>query len=676
VLAFAAILVALVALAARPLGTDDTWWHLAMGELYAGGDLWPRSDPLLHTTVLRAPVPHEWLFQVGLAALHDLAGFVGLRVFHGWAMATLVLGVLASCVRAGRDLSAAALATLVWCTLSWFRLVQLRPELVSFGAILALYALALVRDEPVGRGRAILVLALFVVWVNAHSLFAIGLGLLVAAALGAALEAWLARGLPDAGADERAGRALRRAAAFAGLALVAGVVTWLNPRGFEQHATFFTESSGGLIWKIQDDFLPWRPWIWPEARGPAFTRLAWALSNALYALFFVAAARAALRLFRLRSPGALDRLDPVHLGLGAAAFVASLVAVRFHWLSLFPLLYLLRGLRATPARLGSRWVISAAALGLACALPVSGGFAGFAAEVAREPEGYRADWLDERYAGSGARFLAETQLEGRLYHPFNLGGFLGYWLAPRLATFIDGRLDHVPADVLDDYLILRRTSQSGPTAPLRERLERWGIDVVFADAFAPEWYAKRHSGVHLRRLPEWILIHASRSHGIYLRRNPRNVENLRRVANYYAARGIAFDPRHGLDVHRALAQAPGWSREQSLVMPNEGAFESWVEHRDPARRRRAREALAGHAWRIGDFERSLTLDGALLAETPEDRDAGFRSLDALLGLGRLAEAVPLADRLAEAHPEDAEIGVLVAWVRRSAAQRSAQEMGF
>jgi hypothetical protein len=665
--------VLLVALAARPLGTDDTWWHLAMGELYAGGDFWPKQDPLLHTTVLRAPVPHEWLFQVGLAALHQLGDFLALRVFHGWAVAALGLGVFALCVRAGRDLVFGALATLVWCTLAWYRLVQLRPELVSLAAILALYALALVREAPLGRGRVLLLLGLFVVWVNAHSLFAIGLCLLVAAALGAALEAGAARGLLRTDDDGRAGRALRRAGALGGLAVAAGLLTWLNPRGFEQHATFFTESSGGLIWKIQDDFLPWRPWLWPVGRGPAFTTLAWALSNALYALFFVAAARAAWRLWRDRSKRALDALDAVHLGLGAAAFVAGLVAVRFHWLSLFPLLYLLRGLRRSPAGDVPRGLTAATAVALALALPVTAGFAGFAQEVAREPSGYRADWLDERYAGSGVRFLAETRLEGRLYHPFNLGGFLGYWLAPRLTTFIDGRLDHVPAEVLDDYLVLRRTSQRGPTAPLRERLERWGIDLVFADAFAPEWYAKRHTGVHLRRLPEWIPIHASRSHAIYLRRNPRNAENLQRVVAYYLARGVPFDPQRGLDVNRALAEAPAWAREQKLVMLNEGAFSAWVDHEDPALRRGARAALAAHAWRLGDFARSEALDRALLAEAPDDREAGFRQLDALLALDRLDEALRLAGALAEAHPDDPEIGVLVAWVRRTDAQRAARE---
>ena len=636
-----------------------------MGELYAGGDLWPKQDPLLHTTVLRPPVPHEWLFQVGLVSLQRVGDFVALRLFHAWMVAALGLGVFALCLRAGRDVVLAALATLLWATLSWYRLIQLRPELVSFGAILVLTVLALARPGPIGRARSAIVLVLFVVWVNVHSLFAIGLCLLVAAALGAGLELGLVRLGLGAEANDRGSVPRRRAGAFAALAVAAAAVTWLNPQGFAQHATFFTESSGGLIWKIQDDFLPWRPWAWPAGRGPAFTPWAWALSNTLSLASFGVAGLLAWRFWRTRSARALEALDPVGLGLAAAAFVASLVAVRFHWLSVFPLLYLLRAARAAPLGTGSRTFAAAGALALAVALPATGGFAGFADEIAREPEGYRADWLDERYAGSGLRFLEETRLEGRLYHPFNLGGFLGYWLAPRLTTFIDGRLDHVPARVLDDYLTLRRTSQRGPTPMLRERLDGWGIDLVFADAFDPAWYPNRESGAHVRRLPEWIPIHASRSHAIYLRRNPRNRENLRRVAAYYAARAVPFDPARGLDVHAARVSAPSWARAQPLQMPNEGALAAWVEHADPALREHAQRTLAAHAFRIGDFPRLLTLADRLLEAHPSDRDAGFWRADALRALGRPSEALALAERLREAHAGDLEIAGLADWLRRS-----------
>ena len=146
------------------------------------------------------------------------------------------------------------------------------------------------------------------------------------------------------------------------------------------------------------------------------------------------------------------------------------------------------------------------------------------------------------------RFLRDTGLEGHLFNAFNLGGFLGYWVSPRLRTFIDGRLDHYPPEVLDDYLAIRRTSLRGPSERLRALLDARKVDVFFADHFPEREYRNRFSGTHLRRLPDWVPVFAARTHSIYLRRSPENRDNLRRVAAFYRERGVPFDPREGLDV--------------------------------------------------------------------------------------------------------------------------------
>ena len=616
-----------------------------MGALYATGDLWPRQDPLLHTTVLRPPVPHEWLFQVGLHGIRQVAGFPGLRIFHTLVVAGIGAFAFALFRRASGDLAAAALAAVVLFTLAWFRWMQLRPDVVTVAAIVALYALVLRSERPPGVGRLFAALALMLVWVNTHSLFAIGLCLVLAAALGTVLEAALGRacGIARAEPDANAARG-RGLLLFLGLALV---VTWANPRGFDQHLTFFTESEAGLIWKIRDDFLPYRPWSAPDA-GPAFTTLAWWSCNLLYLAFFASALGRLLRLGRERSAAALRAFDAVHFGLGLAAFVASLVAVRFHWLALFPLLYLLRPLAARPLSVPWRGVLAALALAIAAALPVAAVMPAFTAEVTREAGGYwRSDWLDVRYCGPGARFLSDAGLEGRLYHPFNLGGFLGYSLTPRIQTFIDGRLDHVPAEVLDDYLTIRRTSRRGPTTPLRQRLDRWGIDLFFADSFPEPWYADRESGYHLRRLPEWIPIWVARSHAIYLRRNARNRANLARVAAYYAERGVPFDPVRGLDVARVIAEAPAFAQEQQLVLPKTAPLAERAEH----------------AWRVGNFEEQVELDRKLYERAPEARDPALRLADGLLALGRNRRALAVLERLEAAHPADDEVAWLAARAR-------------
>jgi hypothetical protein len=654
-----------IALAGRPLATDDTWWHLAMGALYAGGDLWPREDPLLHTTVLRAPVPHEWLFQVGLYEVERWLGFTGLRILHVALVAAIGAVAFAELRRASRDLVAAAASCTVLAALAWFRFAQLRPELVSVLAILAMYGLVLRDAAPPRAGRIAATLVLMLAWANAHSLFMIGLCLALAGLLGTLVEAVLARlARVPAPSRERNAERGRRLLLFLALAIA---VTSLNPRGYEQHLTFLGEADAGLIWKIRDDFLPWKPLAPPWDAGPRFSLLAFGVSDLLYAAFLVEAARRLRAVARARTADAVHAFDGVHFGLALAALVASLVAVRFHWLAIFPLLYLVRPLAARPLAPAARAWVAALALGVACALPGSAGARALAAEVAREPGGYwRSDWLDARYCGRGARFLREAGLEGRLFHPFNLGGFLGWWLAPQLRTFIDGRLDHVTADVLDAFQVIRRTSRIGPTGHLRRRLTRWGIDVFFADTFPEAWYADRESGYHLRRLPEWMPIFVARTHAVYLRRNARNAVNLERVAAFYARRGIPFDRERGFQVERVIAEAPELAAELELVLPDEAELERAIAGGDRAASALAREVLARHAWTVGRFARQVELDLASLAENPQAREPALRLADGLLAQGRPAEALAVLEPLAGGRSEDVEVGELVRFARARA----------
>ena len=80
-------LLVLLFLTGRPIATDDAWWHLAFGEMFLAEGLWPVADPMLHTSGERAPIQHEWLFQVALHGLERATGFQGLRVAHVLAVA-------------------------------------------------------------------------------------------------------------------------------------------------------------------------------------------------------------------------------------------------------------------------------------------------------------------------------------------------------------------------------------------------------------------------------------------------------------------------------------------------------------------------------------------------------------------------------------------------------------
>ena len=46
-------------LAGAPIYTDDLWWHLKAGEMYATEGPWPEADWMLHTASDGAPIQHE-----------------------------------------------------------------------------------------------------------------------------------------------------------------------------------------------------------------------------------------------------------------------------------------------------------------------------------------------------------------------------------------------------------------------------------------------------------------------------------------------------------------------------------------------------------------------------------------------------------------------------------------
>ena len=637
-LVWAALLV--LGLAARPVATDDLWWHLALGEVYADQGLSVPEDPLFHTAPGQPTVPHEWLFQVGVHGVERLTGFPGLRLLHAGLVSIVVVWSFLLMRRASGSTALAACALTVWLALSWYRLIQLRPELVSLVAILGITSLLFTRPATPGVGRIVACLALLVAWANTHSLVTIGLALLLASALGLGLERTLLAWTGGEMSETERSRTRRIALVF-GLALL---VTALNPRGFDQHTTFLVESASGDIWRLHDDFLAWVPWA-PVPDNPALTPLAWAVADLLLLLCLGLAGTRAIRLWRARDSRAARQLDAPFLALAAAGFVAMATAVRFHWLALFPLLYLLRAARdvGTPVRR----LAAVAAVGVAAALPHAVGLAAFRSELAREPSGYwSTPWLDARYCGPAARFLDDSGVHGRLFHPFNLGGFLGYWLAPELRTFIDGRLDHVPSGVLDDYVEIRRGARMGDEERLIGGLDAHGVAFFVGTHFEGNRYRQGTWTDHLRRFPDWIPVFVAQECSVYMRRGPRNAQNLQRIATYYDERQITFDEAAGPDLASAWNAQPHWAVHNGVAPANVAALRRAARAADPE----ALDALAGALWRIGAWEPQLRLERQLLALQPDHHESRRRLADALLQKGDRGGALRHARLLLKLDP--------------------------
>lgn len=644
----------LLYLCGRPLATSDLWWHLAMGEVYATQGPWPAGgDPLLFTAHADAPVQHEWLFGVAVYAVEKALGYQGLRALHVLLVAGCLALALSSFRRSSRSFETAALATLVFTLLASWRFVQLRPDLVSIPAALALHRLLLEPEAGPGARRIALAALLVLVWVNVHSLFAVGLLLLAAGLAGALGEAVLAARLaPGSDASRRArGRAGRLAAALA----LCGLASLANPRGLRQHLTFLTSSRESAIWEVADEWRRFDPLSW-RGLGHSLGPGEWLLADLVLALALALAVVAGLRLVRRRSPEALRDAAPVHAALAFAGAVALLASVRFLWLAAFPLLYALAFERRLAPGAGQR--VAALAAGacalLALAWPQSNTPRRFGPEAPPPGPGYLAPAVNDfKFHGDAVRFLEETGLEGRLFNTYRLGGYLGYRLAPRLRTFIDSRTEHYPTEVYLEYSRIVERRGERPGEDFRALLDRRGVDVFLGVGIPPTRPGRPFTAAHLEGSPGWLLVSRSIRHAIWLRRGERNARNLARVVAWYRREGVPFDPARGLDVERVLREQPGWAETHHMQLPGYPTWQRERDDPDPDLRFRARVGLARNLVLLGVYRAALPLAREATALRPDAKPAWRELAYALLRLGRHAEGLAAAESLLAIAPDDA-----------------------
>ena len=199
------------------LRDGDTGWHLATGAWIVAHIRVPTSDPFSFTATGRPWVAHEWLSELAMYASYRAAGWSGLIVLIGTAMATLC-ALIAYEIRRWLSTRASIVALLMLAT-------GLLPSLLARPHIIALPMLAgwLImllhareRGEAPPSGFAVLML----VWANAHGSFVFGLALAAVFAFEALVVA--------APLDRR--RAVQRWGAFGVACAVAVTAT---PAGFD-----------------------------------------------------------------------------------------------------------------------------------------------------------------------------------------------------------------------------------------------------------------------------------------------------------------------------------------------------------------------------------------------------------------------------------------------------------
>jgi hypothetical protein len=222
--AFLAIVGAVFVIALAPRIDTDYWWHLKVGQYIANHHVVPSHDFMSFTMVGHAWTDHEWLAEIGLFGLYQLAGLWGPDVFFALLITASFALVYATMAQRGihRVLATFIVAmAFMASSASWGPRIQMVTLffLAAFGLVLQRFAIT--------RNRRLLVALplMMLIWANVHGGFVLGLVVVGIALVGE----WLNRVTRRPGALERDDLKML----LYGL-LATGAVTIVNPNGVRQ----------------------------------------------------------------------------------------------------------------------------------------------------------------------------------------------------------------------------------------------------------------------------------------------------------------------------------------------------------------------------------------------------------------------------------------------------------
>ncbi|HEY5658483.1 MAG TPA: hypothetical protein VIY27_11915, partial [Myxococcota bacterium] len=408
--------------------------------------------------------------------------------------------------------------------------------------------------------------------------------------------------------------------------------------------------------------------------------LVWWIVDALLILVPAAALWRGAQFVRRPSAAALRAADPVLFGLAAAGLVAMVAAIRFQWLIFLPLLFLMRALGAGPAVAPASWRLRwSGALACGALVPAFALWSGYSPSLFGVPTSPRA-YLDPpfstgKYHAHAVWFLRDAGLEGRLWNEYFMGGFLGYWLTPRIRCFVNGTLNY-PPDAGDDFGAIKLQRGVRPGESFLDVLERRSVNLLFGvgmpSSGAPD--ASRHySTPLLERAEGWKLVFRDLRTAVYLRDDAENRENLRRVQAYYEREDVPFDPERGFDPLGVVRKRPAWAVEHGMIPRDFSAAVIASRSGDRRMRGRGLQRLAGLYGTLGVHTEQIEISKELLEVRPRSKSARRWLVHGLLLLDRVEEAAEFADQLLRLDPQDARSQMFVDVVRYYRQHGAAQE---
>ncbi len=170
----AAMLVAALFVPLRDFIVDpDFWWHIKVGQTILATHHWPTADTYSFTAQGTPWMAYEWLGDTLLAAVQRACGLPGLMALYLALGAAVVLALYALAWLRSRNSKAAFVACGLLLPLAAVSF-SLRPQMLGY-LFLILTLIILERFRQGRTGTLWLLPPLFLVWVNTHGSFLVGL---------------------------------------------------------------------------------------------------------------------------------------------------------------------------------------------------------------------------------------------------------------------------------------------------------------------------------------------------------------------------------------------------------------------------------------------------------------------------------------------------------------------
>ena len=445
----------LVIMATRPPFSADTGWHLQSGRITVESGHILQTDIFSHTRYGSRWVNHSWLSQVILYTLFRYLSSPGLSLWvYGAVVAAFVLVYLQMegdpFLRAFTTVLAAITSGVIWTP---------RPQLVSFAfTALVCYALHLFKRR--GVNRLWVLPPLFVLWVNLHAGYALGFMVIVAFLIGEVVN-HLANYITPPSEPTLDWRSL---AMVAGIALLSALLLVINPNTTRMWI-YYLETV--RIPFLREYILEWKS---PDFHLLGLQPFIWLLLATMAAMGF--------------SGRRADGTDVVTVGLFAyAALLAgrniapfALVTAPVLSRHLAPILTRLgwtRRIRRIPRPTPARGALHLLLVLVVVAILGVRAYQSFRPETIEEA-------LRKDYPVDAIEWIRQHHPPGKMFNPYNWGGYLIWSLWPEYQVFVDGRTDLYGDEFLREYLDIELAR-----GPVDEKLREYGVNLVLTTPNSP-----------------------------------------------------------------------------------------------------------------------------------------------------------------------------------------------